>query len=509
SMREWYEENSQGDVVIIGEAVGWYRMPRNYSYYVNQNYGLGGYPRNTQKLTEDAVSLANEDLDFSEFDNDGDDIVDVVVIVFAGSGAEVQPNNVNLIWSHAWELDNRLEVDGVLIRNFICAPEDGAIGVYGHELGHALFGLPDLYDGTGRSRGLGAWSMMSYGSWGNNGHTPVHFDAWCKFTLGWGRVIVIEQLTDQSIAPITQRGEIIYLNNPQGRENEYFLAEYRVRENFDRFLPGEGLLIYHIDENKENNNQVWRPGMDPQRHYKVALEQADGNWDLENNRNIGDAGDPYPGNSGNRTFDLNSTPDSRDYSGEPTGVRIWEIRNDEERISARYDIWDSGEREAAQSIPLRDSWNLVSLRVVPPHRDIPRIVEQLNANGNLLLVKDGRGRFYSPRYNYNDIPRWSETEGYFIKITRGVDWEIEGEVIHPQTPIPLQRGWQIIPYYPPYSLSAPQAFNSLGDALDIVKDGAGHFYVPRFNFNNIPQLTPGRGYLVKMNRESELIYPRD
>lgn len=508
SMREWYEENSLGEVVLIGVVSGWYRMPRTYSYYVNQQYGLGAYPRNTQRLAEEAVALADDDLDFSRFDNDGDGVVDAVVVVFAGSGAETNPNNRNIIWSHTWRVANQLEVDGVEVINFYCAPEDGRIGVFGHELGHAVFDLPDLYDGTGRSKGLGSWSMMSYGSWGDNGNAPVHFDAWCKYHLGWGEVITQERGINLTLRPVEESGEIAYLWDPERGGEEFFLGELRMRTGFDRSLPAEGFLIYHIDERVRNNDQAWRPGQDPNRHYKVALEQADGEWDLENNRDYGDDGDPFPGSTGNRTFDLRSIPDSRDYQGNPSGIRIWNITIENGQLNALWDIRDAGERETTQIIPLRDNWNLISLRVIPPHQGVPQVVDRLLEDNNLLIVKDGRGRFFSPRHNYNDIPLWNSVEGYFIKVQRGVNWEVEGEVIHPQTPIPLRAGWQLIPYYPSYRLSAPQAFASLGDALDMVKDPLGRFYVPRYQYNSIPFLMPGQGLLIKMNRASELVYPR-
>jgi immune inhibitor A len=60
----------------------------------------------------------------------------------------------------------------------------------------------------------------------------------------------------------------------------------------------------------------------------VALEQADGNRDLEVGRNRGDDGDPYPGSTGNTTFDETSTPSSADTLGRPTGVYVRKIAVD-------------------------------------------------------------------------------------------------------------------------------------------------------------------------------------
>lgn len=39
------------------------------------------------------------------------------------------------------------------------------MGVIAHEMGHAMGGLPDLYDTTNTNAGLGAYSLMSGGAW--------------------------------------------------------------------------------------------------------------------------------------------------------------------------------------------------------------------------------------------------------------------------------------------------------------------------------------------------------
>jgi len=58
------------------------------------------------------------------------------------------------------------------------------VGVDSHEFGH-LLGLPDLYDYSGNSNGVGFYSLMGAGSWGSKGAIPVHMDAWSKYVLGF------------------------------------------------------------------------------------------------------------------------------------------------------------------------------------------------------------------------------------------------------------------------------------------------------------------------------------
>lgn len=507
SMRDWYSENTLGEVQIVGDVIGWYRMPQSYAYYVAGDFGIGNYPRNAQRMAEDAVRAAERDIDFSRYDNDRDGVVDAFYVIHAGGGAEMEPNNRNKIWSHCWNIEQLGVFDGVRFFGYVTVPEDAAIGVCAHEAGHALFGLPDLYDTRNRSSGLGYWSTMSYGAWGDDGRRPVHFDAWSKQRLGFAEVRRLEYNDEFSLPKVYLEGTIVRLWGLVPRGGEYFLAEYRRREQFDAALPGEGLLIYHIDEAMHSNDNPWYPDNQGQLHNLVALEQADGLWELERNRNRGDAGDPYPGNTNNRTFDADSRPNSRSYTGQTSGVAVSavEIRGDSVRVR-----WDVGRVRPAvirQSISLNAQWNLVSLRVVPAETDVVELTRPLLENDNLLMVKDEIGRFYSPERDFCNIPRWESSRGYMIKLNAPAEWTLEGAEVNPQTPIQLAQGWRFTAYYPDYNLTPQEAFESIANVLTIAKDVRGQFYVPRLNYNNIPPLAPGNGYQLRLTQNVALIYP--
>jgi len=92
------------------------------------------------------------------------------------------------------------------------------------------------------------------------------------------------------------------------------LVENRQKTGFDASLPGQGLLIWHIDETVATNTN--------ENHYRIALMQADGKRDLEASRNRGDAGDAYPGTSGNKSFNATSTPGSKSYANVSTCVAV-------------------------------------------------------------------------------------------------------------------------------------------------------------------------------------------
>ncbi len=507
SVRDYYFENSFEQVVITGEVVGWYRAPQTYAYYTNRQYGLGNYPRNAQRLAEDAIRAADGDTDFSQFDNDDDGIVDAPFIIHAGGGAEQNPNDVNQIWSHAWNVEALGQLDGVRFDGYTIVPEDGNIGVFSHELGHALFGLPDLYDTGGESAGLGYWSVMSYGAWGDGGRRPVQFDSWCKEKLGWIELESLEFDRRATLPPAESSGRAFKLWNPENPGPQYFLAEYRDKSGFDGELPAAGLLIYHVDEAMANNDHPFFPGNQGNQHDLIALEQADNDYDLEQFENPGDTGDPYPGSSDNHTFDLESHPGSISYTGGETGVAVRNIEITEAGIQADWYVGVDGPPLVEQQLSLREGWNLISFRVTPPSPSLVEIVSPLVENNRLRFVKDASGRFYAPDRGFNNIPFWDVNSGYLLQLTENTEFVIEGEEIEFDREIPLRAGWQAVAYFPDARMSVERAFADVVDSLVIVKDDNGRFYLPRNRFSNMDRLMPGKGYLLKLSGEATHRYP--
>lgn len=334
SMADYYIENSGGRLVLDGVVRGWYRMPRRYDAYVGGQAGLGFYPFNAQGLVRDAVMAADPDLNYAHFDNDGPDgvadtidddrNVDLLMVVHTGTGTEGSSTPFELR-AIAWHIPEAVHVDGVRAQVFALCPFGGALGVFAHETGH-LLGLPDLYDLTGSSFGLGTWSLMA-GGWSlDGGHTPAHLDAWSKARLGIAPVVnVVGTLEDRVVDPVNTGGSIYRLSPGGPGAFEYFLVENRQPVGFDRFLPGGGFLVYHVDELRPTNNI--------RTNYKVALEQPDGLYGLENLLSMpsfGDTGDVYTGSTPSGGFGRFTTPDSRTYAGTETGVALYRISGPDE-----------------------------------------------------------------------------------------------------------------------------------------------------------------------------------
>ncbi len=333
SMSEWYWENSYETFFVHGDVVGWYRMPHTYAYYVNAQNGFGSCPNCAREMVKDAVYAAEFDLDYSDYDRNNDGWVDGIFVVFAGYGAE-QTGNDNDIWSHRSSI-NPITLNGVKVSDYSVEPEartDGHItdiGVFCHEFGHVL-GLPDLYDTDYSSSGIGRWSMMAGGSWNGSGDTPAHFDAWCKKELGFTNPVVITANEAGSLIPQAESEPVAYRLWTQGLGgSQYFLVENRQLTLFDAALPGEGLLIWHIDETRSGNSD--------ETHPLVGLEQADGLFQLEAGAGS-NGGDPWPGNTDHREFSDFSTPNAHNYNGDLTEVGVLEISDSDSLMTADLEI---------------------------------------------------------------------------------------------------------------------------------------------------------------------------
>jgi immune inhibitor A len=319
SVREYFKEVTSGKVTIAGEVVGPYRLPKNMSAYAHAESGTGDSQPNARTMAQDAARAANPVINFASYDNDQDGYVDAFVVIHAGSGAE-ETGNDNDIWSHKWLLPAEFNADGTNVYAYLTVPEDCKLGVCAHELGHLLFGFPDLYDDDYTSAGIGDWCLMAGGSWNNGGDTPAHPCAWCKAQQNWVDIVVLSNNKKAVSMPDVKDSKTVYRLWKNGASgSEYFLAENRTKKQFDQYLPGEGLLVYHIDDVMDGNSN--------ELHYKVALLQADGKKHLEAGTNEGDEGDAWPGIARKKTFSGSTKPHSKSYGNIKTDVAIRNIKN--------------------------------------------------------------------------------------------------------------------------------------------------------------------------------------
>lgn len=332
SVRDHYLETSYSQFTINSTVVGWIDAPNTESFYANGNSGLTSQ---TWDLITAGLNAADASVNFSQYDEDGDGWVDAITFLHSGYGAEWGGSDqygtdyVDRMWSHKWSIPTWTSAEGVKVASYNISPglwstsgsAPGRIGVVCHELGH-FFGLPDLYDTDGTSQGAGNWCLMAGGSWGFDGsqHYPSHMSAWSKSKLGW--------ISPQIIIPGTYSAPQVEFNASVFRidsgypPGEYLLLENRQKVGFDLQIPQGGLAIWHIDESQGSlsqnspNNDEGYPGQGGwpanDQHYRNALLQADGTYDMEHDLDRGDGTDVYR-SGGVASLNSATTPDTNAY----------------------------------------------------------------------------------------------------------------------------------------------------------------------------------------------------
>ena len=333
SVKEYYTEVTNGLVELDGVVVGPYRMPHTLAWYAANGSGVGknGTPFRSPDLAHDAAVAANKDVDFSPYDNDHNGFVDAFIVVHAGHGAE-ETGALGDIWSHKSTLATAYKADSSKIYGYLTIPEDARIGVSAHELGHLLFGFPDLYDTDYSSAGIGDWCLMAGGSWNGAvpGEQPAHPSAWCKSNQGWVTTTVVSADGALTVPAVETSHTVFRLWQDGAAGSEYFLLENRQQTGYDAALPGSGLLLWHIDE--------VMPGNTDENHYKVGLVQADGHRDLELNHNGGDGGDPFPGSAAVTKIDGSTTPSTKSFANADTSVALTAISASGASMTAKVQI---------------------------------------------------------------------------------------------------------------------------------------------------------------------------
>jgi immune inhibitor A len=332
SMHSFYKDISNGKLNVTGTVTEWIRAPQSYAYYTAGASGTGSnHPHNTPGLLQDILTLYCAGNSLAPFDQNGDGFVDGLFLVHAGSGAESEADPAkrpDLIWSHKWTLKQPFSNSGVQAFAYFTAPEDGRLGVFSHEFGHFL-GLPDLYDTSYRSRGIGDWCLMAGGSWNGGGNQPARMSAWCLAELGWINPIDVKGTINVTLDTLEKDPKACYRLYDKGKKSgEYFLVENRQRAGRDIGLPGNGLALWHIDDSQSDNTNPWS--------YRVGLVQADGKRDLELNRNDGDPGDLFPGSA--KVVSVQSAapvqPNTFLNNGLPSSVKVAAITEKNGIVSA-------------------------------------------------------------------------------------------------------------------------------------------------------------------------------
>lgn len=258
SARDYYYENSNGTFEPIFDVVGPVEVSQDYEYY---GAGSNGDDAHADEALFEACQLLDPTVDFSQYDSDGDGFVDLVFYYFAGTN-EAEGGGESRIWPHKSTLYAyyyRATFDNVRVFDYACTSEINAwgtlcgIGTACHEFGHAM-GLPDMYDTdyetNEKAGGLYSYSIMCSGSYNDLGRKPPYFNMQERIYLGWNTESDIREITTAGtfIIPALNGASQSVWKIPTSVEGEYFMLECRAQTGWDSDIPGEGLLVYHIDK---------------------------------------------------------------------------------------------------------------------------------------------------------------------------------------------------------------------------------------------------------------------
>jgi len=323
SFKDYYLAASYNQFTVNSTVIGWVTVSNPHDYYGDQSMW--------EQLAADAINAANAaypSLDFSQFDNNNDGLIDGIAIFHQGPGQEAS-GSTNDVWSHTSSVySNNIVIDGVRADTYTIQPEVLytstsliSAGVMIHEFGHNL-GLPDLYDTDYSSDGTGNWEVMAGGSWNNNGRTPPIHNAWSKSVLGWLSPVTLTNPGTYTLNNTYNSTTVYKVNTPT--TNEYFLLENKQKTSgtWDAYIPGHGMLIWHIDGTYIVNNWSANTVNDDETHQGVDLEEADGTLTTANS---GDSGDPFPGTGNKTSFTDQTTPNSHSWAGANTAKPITSI----------------------------------------------------------------------------------------------------------------------------------------------------------------------------------------
>ena len=394
SVRDYFKAQSGGQFEIDFDVVGPVDLPKGYAGYGKNDASGRDQAALVYPMVKDAVNLAKDQVtDWKQYDWDGDGLVEEVFVLYAGHGQATYPQDPDLVWPHKSAIDSMTVADGVKVSVYACSCELGAteaidgIGAFCHEFSHCM-GLKDHYDINGRGYGTGFWDIMCFGCYNGNTFLPAEYNSYEKMFCGWKEPIVLnaEPQKIEGMKALAAGGDTYIFYN-DGNENEYYMLENRQKTGWDAALPGEGLIVLHVDY----SNGAWE---DNQVNYNAARQRmtvipADNTLGSTDEDKAGDAW-PYQGNNSltnysrpactvynantdgtgymnkyllnitqnaDGTISFEYTTKSATKQDKPEGALLYETFDNCSGIGGNDGIWDGDNVGLADFFPDNDGWS--------------------------------------------------------------------------------------------------------------------------------------------------------
>lgn len=327
SVSKYFSDVSFEQFVPQFDVYGPVQVPNSLSHYGGTTSGGDG--ENMPALFQDACSLMDETIDYSQYDANDDGRVDLVIIIYAGYSEAMSGNSTECIWPKSGSVAGGTYDGKKVSRYAVSAELNGfpgcfaseplkrinGIGTMCHEFCHTL-GLPDFYptykDVKGNNQGMEYWSLMDSGNYLTNGYTPVALNAWEREALGWIDIPTLDETQDLTLTPLDAGGKAYrILNDHDSSGHEYFIIENIQKDGYNYAQKGHGMLVYHVDYDPTRFTLVYNNVNNEPGHPRMTVVPADNC--LFAQYNVGKtidgvkiinayfynelAGDPFPGSS--------------------------------------------------------------------------------------------------------------------------------------------------------------------------------------------------------------------
>lgn len=330
SVHDYYYKQSNGLFNAHFDVIGPVTLSRDMDYYGKNGTDIWGQSSGDEDPTKaivEACQLADEQVDFKQYDLDGDDKVEMVYVIYAGYGENFGAD-ANTIWPHKYEFSSagyNVSLDGVRLDTYACSAElygksgtsPCGIGPLTHEFGHVL-GLADHYNTSSTEYELGRYDNMDYGAYNESTNIPPSYTAFERLSLGWMQPTIIDEPADGlTLENIAESNQAYLLAS--SKHDEFYLLENRQQTGWDAGIKGSGLMITHVDflqdawdKNTLNNTASHR------RYYLVCADNEPA-YDETLNKQT-EANDLFP-YADKDAFTDYTTPVSETYQG--IGLDRW------------------------------------------------------------------------------------------------------------------------------------------------------------------------------------------
>ena len=324
SVRDYFLSQSYGRFDFSFDVVGPVTLSKSMDYY---GRNVKDFDCRPGEMVLDACLLVKDQVNFSDYDWDGDGEAEQIFVVYAGY-AESNGAPSNTIWPHQSYVQNRdgsnLVIDGTIVGKYACSSELtgtsgttlSGIGTMCHEFSHC-FGIPDFYDTYGSNFGMSVWSLMDYGCYNNNGNTPIGYTAYERMMCGWlDPIVLTEEQAIRQMPPLSD-SPVAYALFNDANEKEYYLLENRQQKGWDTYMYGHGLMVVHVDYDARRwdyntvNTQASR--------QRMTIIPADNSLQTTVQSL---AGDLFPGKSGITEFTDFSTPRALLHTPNKSGLAL-------------------------------------------------------------------------------------------------------------------------------------------------------------------------------------------